>query len=510
MTSGTSLPKLWLSTPDNAGIASQSGVDCDCDCACPAPSDFDGAQIQTLIQRVSKGGIQNVGISEDIYLDQVKDCTVAISATGAHVVVLDRQAKRLLSHIDDLSSVQELRQVIPWPNEVVEQVIALLLAEGILLSTQTKRPSILQERSTTLTAWLHLANGCNLSCRYCYLAFNGRHMNLATARRAVDSIYRSALAQGYSHVKLKYAGGEPTLNFKALLAAQQRAEDLSAQTNISLDTVILTNGVHLKDKHINDLLSHNIRVMVSLDGMGDFQNVQRPFAGQHEKGSFQYVSRTLDRLLECGISPRISITVTNKNIEGLPSLVEYLLDRGLRFSLNFYREPNDSPIYRELSFTTDEIITGLRSVYHLIERRLPPYSLLGNLSGLADLRMPHSHTCGVGRNYMVINYDGNVAKCQMDIEDSVTTVEVDDPLMLVQEDTVGIQNLNADEKGIRECVWRYRCTGGCPRLTFQRTGRYDAKSPMCEVYEVILPEVVRLEALRLVRYEEPWDFDVHR
>jgi uncharacterized protein len=110
---------------------------------------------------------------------------------------------------------------------------------------------------------------------------------------------------------------------------------------------------------------------------------------------------------------------------------------------------------------------------------------------------------------MVIDCKGNISRCQMDMEHPVTTIAADDPLVLVRANTNGIQNLAVDQKECQECIWRYRCTGGCPRLTFQRTGRYDAKSPLCDVYRAILPEVVRLEALRLLKYEEPWDFLIH-
>jgi uncharacterized protein len=334
-------------------------------------------------------------------------------------------------------------------------------------------------------------------------------MDMATAQRAVDAVYRSALTHGYARVKLKYAGGEPTLNFEALRAAQERAETLSAQTGIALDTAILTNGVRLDDEHIDALVAHNIHVMVSLDGIGKYQDTQRPLVNQ-DGSAFEHVSHTLDSLLVRGISPHISITITKHNIEGLPGLVEYLLDGGLRFSFNFYREPDCSLSHSGLSFTPDEIIAGLQSAFRVIERRLPQYGLLSNLSDRADLRMPHLHTCGAGRNYMVIDCDGNVARCQMDMAHPVTTIDADDPLAFVRADTDGIQNLLVDQKECRECVWRYRCAGGCPRLTFQCTGRYDAKSPLCKVYRAVLPEVVRLEAMRLVRYEEPWDFDFHR
>lgn len=502
------LPKLWLSTT-NLDTIDHAG-ECQCDGACPEIFNFDTESISSLREGISIGDVRDIALSDDIYLDEIKNHTVVLSATGANIVLLDTLARDLISYLSHTTvTVQELRQVVPWPPEVFERVVGLLLSEGIFVSPQVNLPSLPQTGSTTLTAWLHLANGCNLSCHYCYLAFNGKHMEKETAQRAIDAIFRSAVSQNYSRVKIKYAGGEPTLNFKTLMIAQNHAEMLSRKTNIALDTVMLTNGVRLETGQIAKLLSHNIRVMVSLDGKDEFHNLQRPFAGSQTKKSSRAVIQTVERLMMQGISPHISITITNKNIVGLSDLVNYLLDYDLRFSLNFYREPNNLPSYGEMSFSTKEIVSGLRTVFQVIEERLPSYSLLGNLSDRADLRSPHTHTCGVGENYMVINYDGTVAKCQMDIDIPVTTIDVDNPLNFVRSDTKGIKNLSADEKELKDCVWRYRCTGGCSRLAFQHTGRYDAKPPICEVYESILPDIVRLEALRLMQYQKPWDFGLH-
>jgi len=323
----------------------------------------------------------------------------------------------------------------------------------------------------------------------------------------VDAVYRSALTHGYKRVKLKYAGGEPTLHFDALRTAQQQAEEWSARTGIELETVLLTNGVHIADSQIGFLLAHNIRVMVSLDGVGRYQDTQRPLSDPHGS-SFALVDRTLDRLLARGIAPHISITITQRSIGGLPELVDYLLDRGLRFSLNFYREAACASNRHGLAFTSDQMMDGLRPAFQAIEQRLPNHSFLSALADRANLAAPHVRTCSVGQDYMTIDCSGRVAKCQMEIEHPITSIDADDPLATVREDASGIQNLPVDQKECQECVWRYRCTGGCPRLTFQRTGRYDAKSPLCEVYQAILPEVVRLEALRLLKYEEPWDYFV--
>ncbi len=57
------------------------------------------------------------------------------------------------------------------------------------------------------------------------------------------------------------------------------------------------------------------------------------------------------------------------------------------------------------------------------------------------------------------------------------------------------------------CPWRYFCAGGCPLESFHTYGRYDAASSYCEVYRALTPEVLRLEALRLLKYEKPMDWN---
>jgi uncharacterized protein len=63
-----------------------------------------------------------------------------------------------------------------------------------------------------------------------------------------------------------------------------------------------------------------------------------------------------------------------------------------------------------------------------------------------------------------------------------------------------IRNLSVDEKAeCRTCTFRYRCAGGCPLETYRVTGRWDIKSPNCNIYKTLLPEALRLEGLRLMK-----------
>ena len=174
------------------------------------------------------------------------------------------------------------------------------------------------------------------------------------------------------------------------------------------------------------------------------------------------------------------------------------------FSLNYYRDNDCSTHIHDLQFTDELMIDAMRSVFALIERNLPQRSLLGSLIDKADLQHPHLRTCGVGHNYLVVDQKGGIAKCHADIKRTITTIATDDPLLVIRNDRQGVQGYTVNEKeGCRSCEWRYWCTGGCPLLTYRATGRSDIKSRNCNIYKALFPDVLRLEALRLLKYVSP-------
>jgi len=98
---------------------------------------------------------------------------------------------------------------------------------------------------------------------------------------------------------------------------------------------------------------------------------------------------------------------------------------------------------------------------------------------------------------------GDWKKGQMQMGEPLTDLHVEDPLTIIREDKLGLQNLTVDEKeGCRDCPWKHYCAGGCPLETYRATGRYDVKSPNCAIYRAIFPEVLRVEGLRLIRQAE--------
>jgi len=352
-----------------------------------------------------------------------------------------------------------------------------------------------------LSAWLHLTDRCNLRCSYCYLPHVREDMSLETGYAALEALFRSAVAGHFRKVTIKYAGGEPLLRYPLILDLHERAQALAEEFGLALEEVILSNGTLLSHEIAAKLKSLNIDLMISLDGLGQYHDNHRPYAGGH--GSFHDVAEAVAIALENGLIPNISVTVSSRTALGLHEIMAWILERELPFTLNFYRENDLSISHSDMRLDEQKIINGMLAAFKVIENNIPRHPFLGGIIDRADLSASHTHTCGVGRNYLVFDQNGQIAKCQMHIRKPVTDVSVADPLGLIRADQLGIQNLSVEEKdGCKTCDWRHWCAGGCPLATHQATGRYDIKSPNCQIYKALFPEALRLEGLRLIKYQD--------
>jgi uncharacterized protein len=372
-----------------------------------------------------------------------------------------------------------------------------MLSYGLLEAAVTPSVQMRWGSPRTLSAWLHITNACNLRCDYCYLDKSRDDMSETVGQAAIDALIRSATRGGFQRIKVKFAGGEPSLKLDLVYDLQAYACRAADAAGLQFDSVMLSNGVTLSEAALAELHLRNIRIMVSLDGTGDGHDLQRKHPDG--AGSFTEVDQTLDRLAIHGLEPFISITVTRRNARGLPHLVSYLLDRDLPFNFNLFRD-NYHVKADDLSPADDQVIEALEQAFAVIETRLPPYSLLGSLLDRCTLDRPHERTCGIGESYLVFDPHGGVAKCHMAIDSPVTDVFSDDPLADIKKDSRGLQNPDVGAKdGCSRCDWKYWCAGGCPLLTYRATGRYDTRSPHCRIYKAMIPRMLRLEGLRLMR-----------
>lgn len=417
------------------------------------------------------------------------------------VAVLDEEARQLLECFRQPRTADELTCLQAESSSArVSDAISLFWELGLFQGTHSIALSPEVPANDALVAWLHVTNACNLRCHYCYVPKSAERMNEDVALRAVDAIFRSALQDGYARVRLKYAGGEASLEMRRVLAVHDYAVQQARARQIQVHGLLLSNGVALSRQAIEQLKLRQIAVTLSLDGIAASHDIQRPLT--RGGGSFALVDRSIGRLLAQELLPTISVTITRRNLAGLPELLSYILQRDLPFTLNFYRDNEQAQDREQLLCQEQEMIEALRRAFGVIEQSLPRRSLLGALLDRTSAQGPHTQACGVGQNYLVIDQRGGIARCHAAGHLQVTTIADPHPLRVIQGSQHGPRHVPVEHKeGCRTCNWRYWCTGGCPQLTWQVTGRYDVQSPYCHIYQALFPDVLRLEALRLLQYE---------
>jgi uncharacterized protein len=461
--------------------------DCDCDCLFPGTD--------TLPARPLPAGMPIQCLPHLPYIPLSSVYTAAFAPLTSQVAVLNQPALHLLNRFheprllaelnaDEFATVQQFYQV------------GLLQPYGSI-------PPIAPVGDTrdTLVAWLHTTSACNLACSYCYVQKGTEHMTGETAFAAVDAVLYAAQGYGYRGVYIKYAGGEPSLNLPVVVQSYRYAQACAAEAGVQVDGVVLSNGASISEMWLQRFAEVGLRLMVSLDGPPQFHDWQRPRQDGH--GSFAGATATIEHARSLGLPVTVSITITTTSVAGLPELVQWLLEREIPFSFNFCREHKGTQGNDTAAIADDEqyMIAGMQAAYRVIEQHPPRYSILGNLLDRANLSMAHRYTCSVGEHYLVIDQRGRVAKCQMDIAHPVATIWDDDPLGAVREDRNGVQNLPVEQKAeCSGCEWYAWCTGGCPVVAHQATGRYDARSPHCAMYQALFPEVIRLEGVRLLHW----------
>ena len=172
-------------------------------------------------------------------------------------------------------------------------------------------------------AVLCLTTACNLRCVYCY-ARGGetplRQLPVELGRRAIDTVCRNARDAGDNRFRVEFhGGGEPTLARDLLVALvdHARRQPLAAQVSVT------TNGYWAKGDR-DWLLANVDQVNLSLDGLEEIQNRQRPNAAGGP--TFARVLSNVQAMDRAGVSYGIRLTVTDESVESLVAGIAMLTE----------------------------------------------------------------------------------------------------------------------------------------------------------------------------------------
>lgn len=497
--------KILLSASATKQTSDFAGCDGDCACSPATSCEVDPLDFVTEFYSGVEHSFDTTSFHRISQLNslplQNQDEIIFSHQANVTMAVINPPARRVLDFFATPHTLTEWTQQSEISQQEAFDAARLFYTGGFLEKATAIHtlPSFSASKATTLEAWLFLTRACNLACPHCFVGKDTRRMELGTGLKAIQRLFDLAVQGGYQQVKVKYAGGEPTLNWGLVLALHQKGTELYAQTGIKFKEILVTNATALSRSRLQFIQDGDIHLSVSLDGFGEGHDRQRPMVNGGK--SFKRVIEALRLAIEMGISPSLTMTLTSLNLSDLPAVTNFAIENKLYLNMNFYRphQQND-PLVPEHG----ALIESVLAAFDVIKANPPEYRLIDGLIDRSNFGFAHQHTCGAGLNYLSVDTDGRVLPCHM--LTGQNNYALSQPLETVHPVFSGFENPRVDARaGCNTCEWRYWCTGGCPILTYTTQGTVNASSPYCDVYKTLYPELLGLEAARLLKYGDGLD-----
>lgn len=363
----------------------------------------------------------------------------------------------------------------------IAAALAAGTADGLLADLGLSMPPAIDDRPLenppVRALSLAVSQACNLGCGYCYAGQGSfgrppRTMPLERALAAVDMLLDGTPAgEGCT---LAFMGGEPLVNRPVLMAATRRAAALAAERGVRVNYSITTNGTLLTAEDGAFFEEHGFAVTISLDGVGEQHDRQRPF--RNGGGSFARIMDNVRPLLarQRRMQVSVRVTVTPDSVadpDGGPGGLLRMLDR---FIADGFHSVGFSPLLRSSAgtgeMTPDTLAVMLGEMVAcgrmferqaLAGRRYPFANLLNALRELH--RGTHRpYPCGAGAGYFGVSAEGDLAACHRFVGDGAGAMGTLDGGLDhdVRNQWLAERHVHRQEP-CRTCWARYLCGGGC-------------------------------------------------
>lgn len=377
-------------------------------------------------------------------------------------------------------------------NKIVKNEEILISENGNNFIQKLKQSKIINETGflennettyliKTLNMWLHTTDNCNCNCNYCYIRNKGSNfisneLYLILTEKIIKTIKKYNL----NSVRIRIAGGEPTLvnNWKSFI------EKLSIELQklkCELYPVILTNGTFIDNDLIDFLKRTKVRISISVDGLNNYQNINRPLI--NGENSFSFVEKSINLLTQNKLPFNVSIVITNESIDGLIEFTKYLLNYNCSIKYSLVEQKN---------LNHEKVINILTKCYKLIETAIDKGYRMFYLHRFCDLHFDdfQKQTCNSGAEGITFSSNGDLYFCQkhIGVENPIGNINDDVDLISIAQRGSNYYTDNKYSKECNLCSYKKICTAGCP------LERVAGKDIYCEIYKTIIPIIFRLKA----------------
>lgn len=147
---------------------------------------------------------------------------------------------------------------------------------------------------------LQVTQNCNFRCEYCVYSgnyinrqHNAQKMEWETAKLGMDFLLKHSKES--SSIDVGFYGGEPLLEYDLVLDCIKYMKKKAYGKQVSFN--LTTNGSLLTEEIAKEVMEHNIRITISLDGPEEIHNKNRKFASSGN-GTYESVYRNIQRIIK--------------------------------------------------------------------------------------------------------------------------------------------------------------------------------------------------------------------
>ncbi|WP_367867299.1 radical SAM protein [Pedobacter sp. WC2423] len=406
-------------------------------------------------------------------------------------LLLDPFLYDLVHSIKDQSDVEMLY-------EIHEDFYNALLEFGFLLEDdvdemQNVRNLIdsIDNQDTYYHLIINPTMNCNFSCWYCYETHEKKSQITEETIDKIDRLIKNIFQSNpqMNTIVLSFFGGEPLLFYNRMSEIMKKTKLITESLNKRLEIAITSNGLLINENVIEELKTYNIAgFQITLDGNKEKHDLVRFIS--KSKGSYEPIMQNIKNLARNGISITLRINFTKLNLVGLEEVIDDLQD--LSEEEKKCIELSMQKVFQE------KHSQELASSVNAFKAYAKEHGILHRSSVLADTVR---NSCYADKtNQMVVNYNGDVYKCnarnfnQANKEGVLT--EDGEVVWNEQHNKRLIPKLT--NKPCLECSILPICGGGCSQMIVENIGKdycvhnFDDDSKKRVILNMFLDEQIQL------------------
>lgn len=350
---------------------------------------------------------------------------------------------RFLSQVILLSS-EEAKALQLAGKHSNEHINKTLYENGLLFES---RELSIPDDAKEFEIWLQVVNHCNLRCMGCATGMDvgqdrKKNIDKEAIRPYFTKIFGDAREKGFSKVKVKMGGGEPTLAGATWIAELSKvSREMADRYGMQLEINLLTNGLVSYDVLLEVLKIHDIGVSVSLDPERLVPGTTRPIT--------DLVKRNLEKLVAKDIACSGQFTIYSNNLQHLIPFYEYTCSLGINMVWGLFRHQNKEQMkYNRF----EDLAPALEALYVKHYERMKEGKYYGQIHSFdyLDIRGYKDAVCGAGDTYVVLDWNGDIYTCHESIRRGNPLARCSDSANIFDSIRSGFpvkHRLNSDIKG---------------------------------------------------------------